>query len=443
MDEPLSTTVIIVGAGIAGLAAAWQLNQFGINTVVLEAEHIVGGRMKTIQLGNALVDCGAQFLSSAYTIIPKLIDEVELSNNLIAVNESVGIVRKNQELVVFNPRKPWGLFSSHVLSIWELLFLAFKQLKLFGLKKQISVPLNDITSWLQYDAQSASEWMIKNFGKSVAYELSATIFNGLYFQSLNDSSAAMAAAVATFYAYKSQTIALATGMGSLPQKLADRLNVKLGARVLAINETPTYIEAISSIGIFRAKHIILATPAATAKNIVQNPDPEMLALFDTSYSSSITISLLTTSSWTPPSTISSIYGFLFNPQGNNKVAALTIENNKLATQSECGYLINAMLSDKWAKKMLILTDEEIYREIKSDIEMIFPDLYIHVDTKNVSRWQYAMPCIPVGHAARVQQYRDSRKINNKLWLAGDYLGLPWTDSAAQTGIWAANQVLLR
>lgn len=90
--------------------------------------------------------------------------------------------------------------------------------------------------------------------------------------------------------------------------------------------------------------------------------------------------------------------------------------------------------------MLDLTDEEIYREIHSDIEIVFPDVCQHVQTKRVFRWPYAMPYTPIGRTSSVKQCRDSRSSTHKIWLAGDYLGFPWTDSAAQTGLWASNQV---
>lgn len=44
--------VIVIGAGIAGLAAAQQLQQFGLEVIVLEARDRVGGRIATFRKGN-------------------------------------------------------------------------------------------------------------------------------------------------------------------------------------------------------------------------------------------------------------------------------------------------------------------------------------------------------------------------------------------------------
>jgi polyamine oxidase len=54
--------VVVVGAGIAGLAAAWRLRRAGIACVVLEARDRIGGRLHTIDLAGTPVDLGGSWI---------------------------------------------------------------------------------------------------------------------------------------------------------------------------------------------------------------------------------------------------------------------------------------------------------------------------------------------------------------------------------------------
>ncbi|XP_046979329.1 lysine-specific histone demethylase 1A isoform X2 [Schistocerca americana] len=55
--------IIVIGAGIAGLAAAQQLQQFGMEVLVLEARDRVGGRIATFRKSSYIADLGAMVVT--------------------------------------------------------------------------------------------------------------------------------------------------------------------------------------------------------------------------------------------------------------------------------------------------------------------------------------------------------------------------------------------
>jgi lysine-specific histone demethylase 1 len=55
--------VIVIGAGIAGLSAALQLERFGIDVTILEARDRVGGRISTFRKGQFVADLGAMVVT--------------------------------------------------------------------------------------------------------------------------------------------------------------------------------------------------------------------------------------------------------------------------------------------------------------------------------------------------------------------------------------------
>jgi len=68
------TEVIIVGAGIAGLACAQRLLQDKIPFLVLEADHQIGGRVKTENIDGFLLNYGFQVLQTAYPEARRILD---------------------------------------------------------------------------------------------------------------------------------------------------------------------------------------------------------------------------------------------------------------------------------------------------------------------------------------------------------------------------------
>jgi monoamine oxidase len=71
--------VVVVGAGMAGLAAARTLAEAGRSVLVLEATKRVGGRILTERMGDAVVELGAEFVHGRPPELLALIAEAGLT----------------------------------------------------------------------------------------------------------------------------------------------------------------------------------------------------------------------------------------------------------------------------------------------------------------------------------------------------------------------------
>lgn len=70
--------VIVVGAGLAGLAAARELQAHGVSVLVLEGSDGVGGRVRTDVVEGHLLDRGFQVMLTAYPEARRLLDYTAL-----------------------------------------------------------------------------------------------------------------------------------------------------------------------------------------------------------------------------------------------------------------------------------------------------------------------------------------------------------------------------
>jgi phytoene dehydrogenase-like protein len=100
----MSSRVVVIGAGIAGLTAARLLRDAGVDATVVEREERVGGRMRTVHLGGFKFDVGAQFLPSAYRVIPVLLRRPGLAWE--PARPHVAVVRDGR-LRRYRSDRPW------------------------------------------------------------------------------------------------------------------------------------------------------------------------------------------------------------------------------------------------------------------------------------------------------------------------------------------------
>ena len=77
------STIIVIGAGISGLAAAYELQKAGQEVIILEARDHVGGRMTTVDWGGFKVDIGAKFVTTSDKSLLDMVRTLGLEDQLV------------------------------------------------------------------------------------------------------------------------------------------------------------------------------------------------------------------------------------------------------------------------------------------------------------------------------------------------------------------------
>ena len=93
--------IYIVGAGVSGLIAAFELEQAGYHPIVIERTDEVGGRVKTLHEKGYALDLGFQVLLSAYPLAKKYLDMDKLG--LVKLESGALIYANNKSYRIGDP----------------------------------------------------------------------------------------------------------------------------------------------------------------------------------------------------------------------------------------------------------------------------------------------------------------------------------------------------
>ncbi len=258
-DADTSVDVIIVGAGLAGLAAARTLTRAGKSVLVFEASDGVGGRVRTDIVDGFRLDRGFQVLLTAYPELQHQLDVDALDLRSFEPGALVWLGTKGH--VVSDPfRRPTQLFSTAFAPIGSLA----DKVRIAVLRRRVrkgaaALLLRgpDVATGASLRARGFSTKMISRFFRplvgGIQLDPSLSTSNRMFeiiFRSLSEGDSAVPA----------------LGMGAIPEQLAAALPagvIRLNAPVS--NVASGFVTLLDGT-VARAKAVVVATegPAASA-----------------------------------------------------------------------------------------------------------------------------------------------------------------------------------
>src|ERR1700758_575634 len=117
------TSVVVVGAGLSGLAAAYRLQRADATVTVLESASGPGGRVQTERHADYIVDTGPDALTAGYASYLGLVQDLGLADRLVDTSAVIGLVRGGR-LIDLDPAKLLRLPFTPALSMLAKLRLA-------------------------------------------------------------------------------------------------------------------------------------------------------------------------------------------------------------------------------------------------------------------------------------------------------------------------------
>jgi len=209
--------VIIVGAGVAGLVAAIELEKQNIAPLIVEGTDRVGGRVKTDSFQGYQLDHGFQVLLTAYPEAKKYLDYDSLS--LKYFNPGALIFQGQKQIRLSDPlRQPSQTFNTLFSKAGNfqdklLIFKLSQRLKKDSLSDIFS--RTEMTTRAYLTSYGFSEQIITNFFQP--------FFGGIFLESELNTSSRMFEFVFKMFSQGHAAIP-ADGMEAIPRQLKSQLN---------------------------------------------------------------------------------------------------------------------------------------------------------------------------------------------------------------------------
>ncbi|MFL5785926.1 MAG: protoporphyrinogen/coproporphyrinogen oxidase [Bacteriovoracaceae bacterium] len=393
---------IIIGAGLAGLATHHELLKKHYSVITLEDSGISGGRVQTKKIGKGLSDTGAQFFTFGYPRITKLLAELKIEAH--KASPLMGHLEKDRDFLV-NTKNPLGALTSGLLSpkSYFLLFSHMLKLKFSGVKPESPETF--------HEEGSALDYCRKHLNEEILQKVMVPYFSAFNYADPAELSSALVVRALLHMISGKPLLGLQGGLATLPQALAKGKEIHYNTRALSIEGTVVKTDK----GDFKGKHVIIATTASIAYQLLGSQFPSELAV---PYKSSVHEGLLV-----KKQNRNGSYGTLVSPERNPDINVLTDERYKAPGLAPSDFdLLGVLRSSAGAEKEIIQGETKLLNISETDVM-----------ERQTSVWKEAIPLLRPGHFTAIKNYRRSLTKDSPVFLAGDFLSTGCAEGAVESG----------
>jgi oxygen-dependent protoporphyrinogen oxidase len=438
--------VVVVGAGIAGLATAWRLRHREV--VVLERTQRVGGRICSERRGEYWLNFGAHVFAGPESATGRLIDEAGVA--AAPVPGELAAIAMNGKLITDGRVNTYPFRIPMPGEARRAAVRAGAKVRLAVIRygRAASPRPDDRPGDLQqrvYDFMGDETFA--EFVGPLPPDVDAMFRPTVMRSSGLPEQVSAGAGVGYFRLVWDRKSGLSRNIVGGSSVLPETLQAELGSRVVLAAEVSEVASSGDGVSIryeqdgraetLRARHCVLATPASVSLRLgVELPDDTRAALERVVYGPYVSAAFLTHE--TGPAPWDPCYAIATPKRTFNVFFNMTSVPRAQERERRPGSSIMVFSPAELATALLDRGDEEIIGTYLRDIEEIFPRFSALVAEARVRRFPEGVPyCFP----GRGRLQGALTRPQDRVHLAGDYLGTFYTDTAIESGWRASGRIL--
>ncbi len=427
--------IVVIGAGIAGLTAAYRLQQAGARVTVYEARDYVGGRMTSLDWEGFTINPGAQYFTGVDRYLLKMVADLGLSDQLRTRAQGLmlaiyrdGRIHPVNFLSIGSYLRWSGVSLSGRLAMLRLAphILRFRKVNVYHMERS---PEPDDLSYAEFFCRFISQemfdyWAYPTFETNCSYQeddLSRKAFLSLMGGYLNAN---------TYY--------FANGIGTLTAAFGKLLDVRTSSTVRSIELAPDSVrlavERADQVETLQADRVVIAIPGNRVLSLFREPRAAWTHFFpQVAYTSIATqFHIFQHESFDPG--VAPADGVMIPRSDRNIGIAFIYFQQRQGPR----WLV---LTEPRAGNYNPAEPDEIQLERAwGEVAKVYPELRTRRVAARQFRWPEKVPTFRVGYLDAVRQFFADPQ-ENPVFFCGDYLAGPGTGAALFTGWECADRVL--